>query len=50
VANVVFSLCAAAASLLVAVLSAVKGAPFVAGAFAVLCAGFLLRAFYGYRR
>jgi hypothetical protein len=47
IANVVFSICAALASLLV---SAVKGAPAVAVVFGLLFVGFLLRAREGHRR
>ena len=50
VANIVFSLCAALASLLVSVLAAVKGAPVVALVFGALAIGFALRALYGRRR
>jgi membrane protein implicated in regulation of membrane protease activity len=50
IANIVFSICAALASLLVAVLSAVKGAPAVAVVFSLLFVGFLLRAREGHRR
>ncbi len=50
IANVVFSICAATASLVVSVLSAVKGAPAVAVVFGLLFVGFLLRAREGLRR
>jgi hypothetical protein len=43
-ANTIFSLCAAAASLLVSVLSAVKGQLPVAIVFGMLVVGFLVRA------
>jgi uncharacterized membrane protein len=46
----VFSICAAFASLVVSVLSAVKGAPAVAVVFGLLFVGFLLRAREGRRR
>jgi len=49
IANVVFSLCAALASLLVSVLAAVKGAPAAAIVFGLLFVGFLLRARAGHR-
>jgi hypothetical protein len=50
VANIVFSLCAALASLTIAILAAVKGAPVVAIVWGALAVGFVLRALYGYRR
>jgi uncharacterized membrane protein len=50
IANVVFSICAALASLLVSILSAIKGAPAVATVFGLLFVGFLLRAREGHRR
>ncbi len=50
IANIVFSICAALASLAVSVLSAVKGAPAVAVVFGLLFVGFLLRAHEGRRR
>jgi hypothetical protein len=50
VANLAFSLCAAVAALLIAVLSAVKGQVFVAAVFGLLFVGFLLRAREGHRR
>jgi uncharacterized membrane protein len=50
IANVVFSICAALASLLVSILSAVKGAPAVAVVFGLLFVGFLVRAREGHRR
>lgn len=49
-ANIVFSLCAAVACLLVTVLAAVKGAPVVALVWGLLALGFLGRAAYGYAR
>jgi hypothetical protein len=48
-ANVTFSLSAATASLIVSVLSAIKGAWVVAIVFALLVVGFLLRASAGRR-
>jgi uncharacterized membrane protein len=50
VANIVFSICAALAALVVSVLSAAKGAWVVALVFGLLVVGFLLRAREGYRR
>lgn len=50
IANIVFSLCAGFASLLVSVLSAAKGAPAVAVVFGLLFVGFLFRAREGCRR
>jgi hypothetical protein len=50
VANIVFSLSAAAASVVVTVLSAVKGAPVVAVVWGLLAVGFVLRALYGMQR
>jgi uncharacterized membrane protein len=50
IANIVFSVCAAVASLVISVLSAVKGAPAVAVVFGLLFVGFLLRAREGRRR
>lgn len=50
IANIVFSICAALASLVVSVLSAVKGAPAVAVVFGLLFVGFLLRAREGRRQ
>jgi uncharacterized membrane protein len=50
IANIVFSICAALASLVVSVLSAVKGAPAVAVVFGLLFVGFVLRAHEGHRR
>jgi hypothetical protein len=47
--NFLFSVCAAAAALLVAVLSAVKGVWVVAAVFGMLVVGFLLRASEGRR-
>lgn len=49
-ANIVFSICAALAALIVSVLSAAKGAWVVALIFGLLVAGFMLRAREGYRR
>jgi hypothetical protein len=48
-ANVVFSLCAAVASLLVVVLAGVKGDWAVVAVYAALVAGFLARAWLGRR-
>jgi hypothetical protein len=50
VPNIVFSLCAAVASLLIAILAAAKGIPVVAIVWGALAVGFLLRAAFGYRR
>lgn len=50
VANIVFSLCAAAASSLIAILAAAKGAPAVAIVWGALAIGFALRAWLGRRR
>jgi hypothetical protein len=50
VANIVFSICAALAALVVAVLSAAKGVWVVAVVFGLLVVGFLLRAREGWRR
>jgi uncharacterized membrane protein len=50
IANIVFSICAGLASLLVSVLSAVKGAPAVSVVFGLLFVGFMLRAREGHRR
>ena len=49
-ANVVFSLCAALACLIVAVLAAAKDAPVVALVWGALAIGFVGRAAYGYAR
>lgn len=49
-ANLVFSLCAALACLIVSILAAVKGAGVVAGVWGALAVGFLGRAAYGYGR
>jgi hypothetical protein len=49
-ANATFSLCAAAASLLVSVLSAVNGQPAVTIVFGLLVVGFLFRAGEGRRQ
>ncbi len=48
--NLVFSLCAAIASLLIAVLAAAKGAPAVTAVWGALAIGFALRALLGRRR
>jgi uncharacterized membrane protein len=50
VPNIVFSLCAALACLIVAILAAVKGAPVVTLIWGLLAVGFVVRAAYGYRR
>jgi hypothetical protein len=50
VPNIVFSLCAALACLIVAILAAVKGAPVVAVVWGALAVGFVIRAAYGYAR
>ncbi len=50
VPNLVFSLCAALACLIVAILAGVKGAPVVALVWGLLTVGFLGRAAYGYGR
>lgn len=50
VPNLVFSLCAALACLIVAILAGVKGAPVVALVWGLLTIGFLGRAAYGYGR
>jgi Flp pilus assembly protein TadB len=50
IANIVFSICAGVASLLVSALSAAKGAPAVAVVLGLLFVGFMLRAREGYRR
>jgi Flp pilus assembly protein TadB len=50
VANIVFSICAAVAALVVSVLSAAKGSWVVALVFGLLVVGFLLRAREGHRR
>lgn len=50
IANVTFSLCAAAASLLIAILAAAKGVPVVAIVWGLLAIGFVLRALLGRRR
>jgi hypothetical protein len=49
-ANTVFSLCAALACLVVAILAAVKDAPWVALVWGLLALGFLGRAAYGWAR
>ncbi len=49
-ANLVFSLCAALACLIVSILAGVKGAGAVAAVWGALAIGFLGRAAYGYRR
>ncbi len=48
--NLVFSLCAALACLIVAILAGVKGAPIVALIWGLLAVGFVGRAAYGYDR
>jgi uncharacterized oligopeptide transporter (OPT) family protein len=50
VANLVFSICAALACLIVSILAAVKGAPVVAVVWGALAVGFVGRAAYGYDR
>lgn len=50
VANIVFSLCAALASLAIAILAAVKGAPVVAIVWGLLALGFAARAAFGVKR
>jgi hypothetical protein len=50
IANIVFSICAGLASLLVSVLAAVKGAPAASVVFGLLFVGFMLRAREGHRR
>ncbi len=50
IANIVFSLCAATASLLIAILAAAKGVPAVAIVWGALAVGFALRAWLGRRR
>jgi uncharacterized membrane protein len=50
IANIVFSICAGLASLLISVLAAVKGAPAVSVVFGLLFVGFMLRAREGRRR
>ncbi|HTZ87015.1 MAG TPA: hypothetical protein VMB05_10145 [Solirubrobacteraceae bacterium] len=49
-ANLVFSLCAALACLIVAILAGVKGAGVVAAVWGALAVGFVGRATYAYRR
>ena len=49
-ANIVFSLCAAVACLIVAILAAAKGAPVVALVWGLLAVGFAIRAAYGHAR
>ncbi|HWG08670.1 MAG TPA: hypothetical protein VN672_06645 [Solirubrobacteraceae bacterium] len=49
-ANIVFSLCAAVACLVVAILAAAKGAPVVALVWGLLAVGFAIRAAYGHAR
>lgn len=49
-ANIVSSICAALAALVVSILSAAKGAWVVAVVFGLLVVGFMLRAREGYRR
>jgi hypothetical protein len=50
VANIAFSLFAATASLLIAILAAAKGVPVVGIVWGALAVGFVIRAAYGYRR
>jgi hypothetical protein len=50
VPNIAFSLSAAAASLLIAILAAAKGVPVVAIVWGALAVGFVIRAAYGYKR
>jgi hypothetical protein len=50
VANIVFSLSAAVACVVVTALAAVKGAPVVAVVWGLLAGGFVLRALYGMQR
>jgi uncharacterized membrane protein len=50
VPNLVFSLSAALACLIVAILAGVKGAPVVALVWGLLTVGFVARAAYGYGR
>jgi len=50
VPNLLFSLCAALACLIVTILAGVKGAPVVALVWGLLAVGFLGRAAYGYAR
>jgi hypothetical protein len=50
VPNIAFSLSAAAASLLIAILAAVKGVPLVAIVWGALAVGFVIRAAYGFKR
>jgi hypothetical protein len=50
VPNIAFSLSAAAASLLIAVLAAVKGVPLVTIVWGALAVGFAIRAAYGFKR
>ncbi len=49
-ANVVFSVCAGAASLAIAVLAALRGADVVTALWSLLAVGFAVRAAYGWRR
>jgi hypothetical protein len=49
-ADLVFCACAGAASLAVSLLAAVKSAYWVAGVWALIAAGFALRAAYDWRR
>lgn len=49
-ANLVFSICAALACLVVAILAAAKNVPVVALIWGLLAIGFLARAAYGYDR
>jgi hypothetical protein len=50
VPNIAFSLSAAAASLLIAILAAAKGVPLVAIVWGALAIGFAIRAVYGFKR
>jgi hypothetical protein len=48
--NIAFSLSAAAASLLIAILAAAKGVPVVTIVWGALAVGFAIRAAYGFKR
>jgi hypothetical protein len=48
--NIAFSLSAAAASLLIAILAAVKGVPVVTAVWGLLAVGFAIRAANGFKR
>jgi hypothetical protein len=50
VPNIAFSLSAAAASVLIATLAAIKGVPVVTIVWGALAVGFVIRAAYGYKR